>query len=421
MWRYVLLARPDVSAFAGTLAAVRLDGMSSQVVRPWALPDRPWILHSTELLGVLTERWIQTQVDAHRTFAARLLGYKAAAGADRQENWLVASDRLADRLSSLAMLKADGLGSSVVGRRFRGRPPVAIHAHFGVIAAPQRKLARSLGVPLVAGFYGYDASLDRVVGSRVWKRRYRRLFDEVAAVVVEGPAMAGRVRALGCPDEKLHVIRLPADARGLGGVSQSAPDTFVVVEAGRFVGKKGFDTGIRAFAKAFRGTAARLVMMGGGELEPSYRRFADELGIAGQITWLASLPFLDFMGHIAGASVALFPSRTAPDGDTEGGAPVTLIETQWLGVPVLVSDHDDLPFVAAPDGSLVLPATDVDAWAEALQALYQSPSSLREMGGSAMAFAKAHHSPEANAAAREALYGEVSGKTNYGERSLTRA
>jgi colanic acid/amylovoran biosynthesis glycosyltransferase len=127
------------------------------------------------------------------------------------------------------------------------------------------------------------------------------------------------------------------------------------------------------------------------------------------------------MGHIAGASVALFPSRTAPDGDTEGGAPVTLIETQWLGVPVLVSDHDDLPFVAAPDGSLVLPATDVDAWAEALQALYQSPSSLREMGGSAMAFAKAHHSPEANAAAREALYGEVSGKTNYGERSLTRA
>jgi colanic acid/amylovoran biosynthesis glycosyltransferase len=110
------------------------------------------------------------------------------------------------------------------------------------------------------------------------------------------------------------------------------------------------------------------------------------------------------MAQIAGASVTVFPSRTAPDGDAEGGAPVTLIEAQWLGVPVLVSGHDDLPFVAAPAGSIVLPPTDVDSWADALQSLYDDPNALEAMGSSASAFARANHSPEANCLAREAIY-----------------
>src|SRR5581483_4196549 len=119
-----------------------------------------------------------------------------------------------------------------------------------------------------------------------------------------------------CPDEKLHIIRLPADAAGLAGIVGRKPDTFLVVAAGRFVGKKGFDTGVRAFARALRGRDARLLMIGGGELETDFRRLARDEGIADQVTWVGSLPFREFMSQIAGASVAVFPSRPAPDGDT---------------------------------------------------------------------------------------------------------
>jgi colanic acid/amylovoran biosynthesis glycosyltransferase len=273
----------------------------------------------------------------------------------------------------------------------------------------------------VASFYGYDAALDRVVGSAVWRRRYRRLFSEASVVLVEGPRMAERVGALGCPDERLRVVRLPADAAGLEGIARRPADDFVVVAAGRFVGKKGFDTAVRAFARGLRGRDARLLMVGGGELEAEYRRLARDGGIEAQVTWIDALPFREFMSHVAGATVAIFPSRTADDGDTEGGAPVTLIETQWLGVPTLVSDHDDLPFVAAPGGSMTLPASDVDAWADALRALYDDPAPLPEMGASAAAFARAQHSPEGNAAAREGIYAELAGRSVPRERSLTRA
>ena len=182
-----------------------------------------------------------------------------------------------------------------------------------------------------------------------------------------------------------------------------------MVVAGRFVAKKGFDTAVRAFAKAFRGRDARLLMVGGGELEAEYRSLARDEGITDQVTWVGSLPFEQFMSQIGRASVAVFPSRPAPDGDTEGGAPVTLIETQWLGVPALVSEHDDLPFVTAPGGAKVLPRTDVAAWADALRTLYESPGLLAEMGEAGAAFVHANHSPQANAAARETLYAGLSG------------
>jgi colanic acid/amylovoran/stewartan biosynthesis glycosyltransferase WcaL/AmsK/CpsK len=396
--------------------------MSKRHQDTWSVPPAgPWTLHSTLLLGAVTERWIQTQVDAQRGFQARLLGHRIVPGSERRRDWLVAADRLDRRLLYRGMYRSGGYSVALLGRGFRANPPAVVHAHFGFVASQHRQLARSLGCHLVASFYGHDASMGRFVDSSAWQARYRRLFEDAAAVIVEGPSMASRVAALGCPEALLRIVRLPADADGLRAIVRRLPEAFVVVAAGRFVAKKGFDTAIRAFAKALRGRDAKLLMVGGGPLEAEYRRLAADEGIEDQTHWLGSLPFEKFMGRIAGASVAVFPSRRAPDGDTEGGAPVTLIEAQWLGVPALVSDHDDLPFVAAPDGATVLPPTDVDAWADALRGLYENPTRLDAMGEAGAAFARANHSPEGNARVREAIYAELSGCAEHHERSLVYA
>ncbi len=83
---------------------------------------------------------------------------------------------------------------------------------------------------------------------------------------------------------------------------------------------------------------------------------------------------------------------------------MTLIEAQWLGLPSLVSDHDDLPFVAAPEGSIVLPATNLDAWVETLKELFDSPSRIDAMSSAARSFVRENHSPERNTEARESVY-----------------
>jgi glycosyltransferase involved in cell wall biosynthesis len=185
-------------------------------------------------------------------------------------------------------------------------------------------------------------------------------------------------------------------------------DEFRVIAAGRFIEKKGFDTALRAFAKALRGRKdARLALIGGGPLETNLRRIAAEERIGGQVVWRTRLPFHEFMGEIAQARLGLYPSRTAADGDSEGGAPVTLIEAQWLGVPSLVSDHDDLPFVAAPEASHVLPPNDVSAWADHIAALYDAPARLEGMAQAARRFARDLHRPEKNLTAREQLYARV--------------
>ena len=372
------------------------------------LPDGRWALHTAPVLGGLTDRWIDLQSRMSDRYASRLLGARLADGAAHRGHWLVAEDEIAMRLAYRSMYRSRGASLAVAALPFRANPPAVIHAHFGELAALHRHFAQVLRRPLIASFYGYDATEAVYRTERRWRRLYARLFGAGSPVLVEGPAMASRVADLGCPTESLRVVRMPADAEALAGVRAEKADHFRVVAAGRFIEKKGFDTAIRAFARALRGKSdARLVLLGGGPLERQLRELASAERIDGQVDWVGRLPFEEFMGQVCKAHVGIYPSRTAASGDSEGGAPVTLIEAQWLGVPAIVSDHDDLPFAAAPDGSIVLPALDLEPWAESLASLYHDPSRLDGMAAAATAFAKRNNDPRQNLEAREAIYREV--------------
>jgi len=62
------------------------------------------------------------------------------------------------------------------------------------------------------------------------------------------------------------------------------------------------------------------------------------------------------------ADIFIHPSVTAANGDSEGGAPTTILEAQACGLPVLSTTHADIPNVVVPGGSALLtPERDVDA------------------------------------------------------------
>jgi colanic acid/amylovoran biosynthesis glycosyltransferase len=369
----------------------------------------PWVLHSAPELGNVTERWIELQSMTHERFETMLLGMSIASGVNRQPHWLVVSDGVRPSLSTRLMARVRGPRRDMLANGPRSDQPAVIHAHYGFHATQMLPLARSLGRPLVASFYGFDATETRFVSGRKWRRRYSELFRRVDAIFAEGPAMASRIERLGCPPAKIQIVPLPADADGLARVTTDKPDYFLVSLAGRFIEKKGFDVGIKVFARALRGRSdARLLIIGGGELDEKLRRLVVEEGIESQVTWAGRLPFEEFMTQLARAHIGLYPSRTAENGDSEGGAPVTLIEAQWLGVPALVSDHDDLPFVAAPEGAVVLRPRDIEGWSEALLELYRAPERVQTMSAAARTFVRDRHSPRANARARESIYERVS-------------
>lgn len=71
--------------------------------------------------------------------------------------------------------------------------------------------------------------------------------------------------------------------------------------------------------------------------------------------------------------VFLHPGVTAQDGDTEGGAPVTIIEMLATGMPVVSTTHCDIPEVMGEAaGRLLAPERDVQALTQAIRNLLES-------------------------------------------------
>lgn len=378
--------------------------MSSWPAAGWSPPSGPWVLHTHRDLGGLTDRWLDRQVTSRLELDSRILGQRAPGGPPWPAHWLLPRTR-ADAVRYAVASRTDGRSMVSVARRFpRDALPLALHAHYGTTASAMRRFGQELDVRLVASFYGYDATMRRYVESTTWRHRYGRLFEAAHAVLAEGPAMGARLERLGCDPSRIRVVRMPVDEAGLAGVDRVEPDRFRMVLAARFVEKKGFDTAIRAFGAASAELPdAELVIVGGGPLETSLRSLAAEVGVADRVTWAGRLPFTEFMSVIAQSSVTLHPSRVAADGDSEGGAPVTLMESQWLGVPSVVSDHDDLPYVAGP-GGIVLPAGSVVAWRDTIIELARDRAALAVQGVRAREFSRAHHGVRANALARERIY-----------------
>jgi len=78
--------------------------------------------------------------------------------------------------------------------------------------------------------------------------------------------------------------------------------------------------------------------------------------------------------------IFISPSITAKDGDTEGGAPVTIIEMAATGMPIVSTTHCDIPEVIE-DGvtGLLGPERDVDGLIYHIRWLLENPNSWEAM------------------------------------------
>jgi len=117
------------------------------------------------------------------------------------------------------------------------------------------------------------------------------------------------------------------------------------------VPKKGTDLTIRVFAAVRKALpTSQLWLVGDGDLRRELESLAAQLRVTDGVTFFGEVPHQEYLELARRAHVGLQPSRTAGDGDTEGGAPTVLLELQGLGVPIVSTQHADIPFVVAdPD------------------------------------------------------------------------
>lgn len=282
------------------------------------------------------------------------------------------------------------------------------HAHFGPVAWNWLSLVATTGAPLVVSFYGFDAS-QRMFQQEPWRSRYRSLFERTSAVLVEGPAMAAKVARLGCSESRINVVRLPFTNTSLPEPVAVLPKRWDVIMAGRFVQKKGFGDGLRAVAhtKCLTGTT---LIVGAGELEKSLRDLAAELGLDARVVFSGPVPLEELTRLMAASRVALFPSRVAPDGDSEGGAPLTLALAQFAGAAPVVTTHADLAYAAAP-ATPIVGEGDICALAQGIDLVLSEastePDRYLERIKRGRAFVEGAHDPSRLLDARERIYEQV--------------
>ena len=247
-------------------------------------------------------------------------------------------DRIFHRLPSLAMLAR---GRYAIAER-EARPDV-IHAHY---LTTGHLVAIATTSPLVVSTYGFDVTL--MPRRRLWRRAFHRLSARVRAVLVEGPFMRATVEELGIPAERIEVVPIAANLDGIAYRPPRRPEGGVrVLISGRMVEKKGHDLAIRAFAEAVGDLppGSTLDLVGDGPILGDLRNRCARLAAAGQIRFLGAMPRADYLAVLAASDLVLAPSRTATNGDGEGGAPTTILDAQATGVVVLGSTHADIPFL----------------------------------------------------------------------------
>jgi colanic acid/amylovoran biosynthesis glycosyltransferase len=288
-----------------------------------------------------------------------------------------------------------------------------LHAYYGPVAWRMLELKRELDLPLVVSFLGDDLgptvpawwSWWFQVGDEDpdWIARREELFDRAELLLAEGPFARRQLIDLGCPEEKVEVqrIALPLEEIAPRPARPTGRPRPVVVFAGRFCEQKGVLYALEAVRRlrdARYDVELRVIgdeTMTDGAYAARVYAYVREHHLEDNVLMLGFLGHEACVEEIRGADVFLAPSIVDDEGIGEGGAPTTILEAQALGVPVVATDHCDIPNVTVPgESALIVPERDGEALSGALVELLADPDRREAMGAAGRRHVERFHDVE---------------------------
>ena len=263
-----------------------------------------------------------------------------------------------------------------------------VHSHFGHYAWRDMHACARQEVPQVATFYGLDVNFVPTVFPK-WRDRYRRLFESVDRVLCEGPHMASCIAALGCPEQKLrvHHLGIALDDLPFKPRTWDGTGALRVLLAGSFREKKGIPYAVAALARLRGRVELEVTIVGDADQsvasQAEKRRILEAVeagALTDRVRLLGYQPHAKLLNEAYGHHVYMAPSVTAENGDTEGGAPVSVIEMAATGMPVIASRHCDIPEVIKHESTgLLAEERDVDSLEGCLTRLLDGPDLWYDM------------------------------------------
>ena len=223
-----------------------------------------------------------------------------------------------------------------------------VHSHIDAMSAFPLAMARGCGVPVRIAHSHSDAA-DRDLKYPIKEAARRKL-----------PAIATHYWACNAID--LEGYRFDAETRvRMRAELGIAEDQVAVGHVGRFSAVKNHAFLVDILAEMRReGTNAMLVLTGDGELRHEVERKASSLGLDASVRFLGLRS--DVSDVVQAFDVLAFPSLRE-------GIPLSLIEAQASGLPVLASDAVSAEAMVLPNAERLPLSAPVSEWARAVARL----------------------------------------------------
>lgn len=273
-----------------------------------------------------------------------------------------------------------------VGKRYCSN---IVHSHWGTTGWGDIGAVRRLGTYHVVSFYGKEVDY-LPEKDPVWRRRYKELWRHVDLVLCEGPHMARSIVDLGCPEGRVQVQRLGVEVERIAFRPRiwKTGEILRILIAASFREKKGITYALAALGELQAELPQiEITIIGDSSEDPrSHIEKAKILGIIKKyslhekVRMLGYQPYSVLLEEAYRHHVFMSPSVTAGDGDTEGGAPVTLIDMAASGIPIVSTSHCDIPSVILHDKTgLLAPERDVQGLLTHLRWLIDHPKGWTKM------------------------------------------
>ncbi len=276
-----------------------------------------------------------------------------------------------------------------------GRPDV-VHSHFLNYAVIAVKLIKKEDLPFIVT--EHSSYMDKT--SLHWwvKNRAVKTYSAADRVITVSSSLAKNIRAAtGYDSTVVHNIAKLSDNTPV--LAKPERQEILFVSAGYLLPGKGFDTLLRAFAKAKAASPdIRLLILGGGPERNRLEKLAGELGIRGEAAFHGEYRKEELPALCRDANAFVLASRHETFG-------VVYIEAMAMGLPVIATRCGGPQDFVDESNGMLTDVDDIGGLAETMEAM---ATGWREYDREKIAaFAREHFSPEVIASELTKVYRDV--------------
>lgn len=233
------------------------------------------------------------------------------------------------------------LPEEALAKSFKQHQIDCVLAEYGTTAVGVLHVCRSLKLPLIAHFHGFDASVHEIIKQNL--KAYQQLFDYASSIIAVSHSMVKKLLRLGCPASKLVYTACGPNDEFLDVMPNYSKKQFVGI--GRFVDKKAPYYTLLAFQRALSAHPdAQLIIAGDGALLNTCNNLVKYLGIEKKVALPGRITPEQYRDYLKESLGYVQHSITAENGDMEG-TPVGILEASAAGLPVISTIHAGIPDV----------------------------------------------------------------------------